>query len=107
MQDLRTVRELRKLTQDDLAEITGISQPHLASIESGKHLPNSRTRKRLERILGSEINWLTTLAQDRGHIGFALRELINAEEPGATERIKYCRQYLNELEKLLRYATTE
>ena len=106
-QDLKSVREAKKLTQMDLSEISGLPQSHIAKIENGQLLPNHRTRRRIERILGSEVNWLTTLAQDRGHIGFALNKLINAEEPGVTDRIKYCKQYLNELEKMMSYERTE
>ena len=86
--DLESVIEGKKLTQMDLSEISELQQSHIAKIENGQLLPNPRTRRRLERLLGSEINWLTTLAQDRGHIGFALNKLINAEEPGVTDRIK-------------------
>ena len=103
MNDLKTIREQKLLTQDDLASLSGISQPHLASIENGRILPNSRTRKRIERLLGSEINWLTTYARDRSHIGYALRELINAEDPGAGDRINYCKQCLSELNKMMRH----
>ena len=106
-QDLKSVREAKKLTQIDLSEISGLHQSHIAKIENGQLLPNAQTRRRLERLLGSEINWLTTLAQDRGHIGYALNELINMDEPGVTNRIKYARQYLCELEKLMRYERPE
>jgi len=101
MQDLKTVREEKRLTQVDLAQLSGLPQSHIASIETGEYLPQLRTRQRIERLIGSEINWLTTLAQDRGHIGYALNKLINAEEPGVTNRIKYAKQYLTELEKML------
>jgi len=101
MKDLRTIREERNLSQQDLADLTGLSQSHIANIESGQLLPNSRTCKRIEKVLGSEINWLTTLAQDRGHIGYALRELINSEAPGSSDRILFCKQYLNELNKMI------
>jgi len=103
MNDLRSIRNSAGLTQDDLAQLCGLSQSHIASIESGKLLPQKRTRAKLERLLGSEINWLTTLAQDRDHIGYALNELINTDEPGVSERIHYCRQYLHELSKMISY----
>lgn len=34
-QMLRTLRELQELTQNDLAELSGISQPNISAIESG------------------------------------------------------------------------
>ena len=99
---IKDFRARYDLTQEDLASLTGLSQGHLAAIEGGQYLPQKRTRKRLERILGSEVNWLTTYAKDRGHIGYALRDLINAEEPGAGDRIKYCKQYLQELNRMMK-----
>ncbi len=100
-QDLKSVREAKKLTQMDLSEISGLPQSHIAKIENGQLLPRKATRVKLERLIGSEVNWLTTLAQDRGHIGYALNELINAEEPGVADRILYAKQYLNELNKMI------
>ena len=106
MYDLRTVREQKRLTQEDLAQLSGLAQSHIAGIETGKFLPQKRTRQRIERLIGSEVNWLTTLARDRSHIGFALNELINSEAPGVGDRIKYCKQYLSELEKMMSYERT-
>jgi len=91
---------MRRLTQQELAEVTGVSQPHIAAIESGQLLPRRRTREKLTGILGPEIDWVTTYAADKGHIGYALRELLNVEEPGVQERLRFCRQYLHALEKL-------
>ena len=101
MNELKKIREQKGLTQSDLASLTGISQPHIASIESGKLLPNNSTRRKIEKILGSEVDWLKTFSADLLHVGFALQELVNLREPGAGKRIQYCRRYLNELEKII------
>jgi transcriptional regulator with XRE-family HTH domain len=100
MQDLKTVRESKGLTQQDVTSMTGLPQGHIARIESGSLLPRRRTRVRLEQILGSEIDWVSTLSRDRGHIGYALNELLNLKEPGVDERIRFCKQYLTALERL-------
>ena len=100
MNDLKTIREMRRLTQQELAETTGLSQPHLTALESGQLFPRRRTRQRVERILGPEIDWVSTLTRDKGHIGYALKELLNTDEPGLPERLKFCRQYLHALETL-------
>ena len=100
MNDLRTVRKEKRLSQQDLSDLIGMSQSALTEVETGKRLPQRKTRERVEQILGSEIDWLSTLASDRGHIGYALNELINSGEPGLLERLKFCRQYLHALETL-------
>ena len=100
MNDLKTIREMRRWTQQELAEATGLSQPHLVSIESGQLLPRKSTRQKITGILGQEIDWVSTLTRDKGHIGYALKELLNFQEPGVDERIRFCKQYLSALEKL-------
>ena len=100
MHDLKTIRELKRLTQKDLAEVIGVNQSHIACIESGQMLPRQSTRQKIEGILGSEIDWVSTYASDRVHIGHALKQLINTEHPGVEERLRFCRQYLHALETL-------
>jgi transcriptional regulator with XRE-family HTH domain len=67
-QDLKSVREAKRLTQMDLSEISGLPQSHIAKIENGQLLPRKATRVKIERLLGSEISWQATLDQDRDHI---------------------------------------
>jgi transcriptional regulator with XRE-family HTH domain len=101
MQDLKSIREAKNLTQNDLAGLSGLPQSHISAIELGKLAANKRTRRRLERVLGP-VNWLTTLAVDRSHIGYALKELINLDHPGVRNRINFCKQYLNELAHMMK-----
>lgn len=98
--DLKSTRLQKGLTQEDLAQnLLGVRPATLAAIENGLSVPHRTTRARIESILG-EIDWLSTLAADRGHIGYALQELINADAPGVDERLRFCRQYLQVLETL-------
>jgi transcriptional regulator with XRE-family HTH domain len=99
--DLKACRESRKLTQSDLADLTGLGQSHLAGIETGKMVPRKGTRQKIEQVLGRRVDWISTLAQDRSHIGHALIQLLNHEEPGIEERIKFSKQYLNALDQLI------
>lgn len=100
MGDLKSIRQEKGLTQQDLAGLIGMRQGSLAEIERGKRLPRKATRSKISGILGSEIDWVSTLTRDKGHIGYTLKELLNFQEPGVQERLKFCRQYLNALEKL-------
>jgi len=50
---LRAIRNLRGLTQDKLATLSGIPQPHISDIEVGKILsPTGETIVKLAEALG-------------------------------------------------------
>jgi transcriptional regulator with XRE-family HTH domain len=51
---VRDLRERRKLTQGELAELARTSQPTIAAYESGSKSPNLRTLARLARSVGLE-----------------------------------------------------
>jgi predicted transcriptional regulator len=51
---LRTVRESRFLTQDELANLSGVHQVTISRIEMGQVEPRFSTIKRLARALGVE-----------------------------------------------------
>ena len=100
MQDLRTVREQRRLTQIDVSELTGLPQSHIQGLEAGKFVPREVTRQRLERILG-DVDWLASASGDKGHITRKLVELINLEADNVLERIAHVRRILHEIEKIV------
>ena len=106
MQDLRTVRESKRLSQVDVSQLTGVSQPHLSSLERGQYLPNERTRKRIEQLLGHSIDWQQTVSSDREHVTRMLLELINAEADGVLERVQHLKRILHEIEKTLQTELT-
>lgn len=49
-------RKSVKITQADLSGVTGVSQPNLSLIESGKISPNLGTCLRICQALGIDIN---------------------------------------------------
>lgn len=52
---VRDVRESRELSQKDLAEISGISQPNISAIENGRRSPSADTLNRLLVACGYEL----------------------------------------------------
>lgn len=52
---VRDVRESRGLSQKDLAEISGISQPNISAIENGRRSPSADTLNRLLVACGYEL----------------------------------------------------
>lgn len=59
------VKELRKaagLTQEQLAEKSGIGQSHVCRIEKGEHCPNALTRQKLAKALGVDARQLDPTA---------------------------------------------
>lgn len=97
-QDLKSVREARKLTQKDLSDISGLPQSHIASIESGKFVPRDATRRRLAGVLG-DVDWLATASGDKDYVTRKLIELINVEADNVLERIAHVRRILQTIEQ--------
>ena len=60
MEDLRTVRKRKKITQMELSKLTGIYQPHLSWIENGRTIPNEETREKIIKALGEEVDFVKT-----------------------------------------------
>ena len=52
---LRTLREQRDLTQDQLAEAANISVDFLSLVERGKNAPSFKTLRRLAEALEAEV----------------------------------------------------
>lgn len=53
---LREWRKYRRMTQVELAETANLSQAAIASIESGKRVPNMDTARKLARALKCDID---------------------------------------------------
>ena len=102
MNDLRSIRHSAGLTQDNLAQLTGLSQPHIASIEAGVVLPRKRTRKRIEGLLGAEIDWQQTLSSDKEHVTRQMIEMLNLQAEGVLERIGHVKRVLHTIEQNLK-----
>jgi transcriptional regulator with XRE-family HTH domain len=50
---LKQKRIAAGMTQDDLANLTGLSQPQISNLERGRNLPTLPTLDALERLLGA------------------------------------------------------
>ncbi|MFA5168114.1 MAG: helix-turn-helix transcriptional regulator [Candidatus Omnitrophota bacterium] len=51
-QGIRDQRRLRKMTQAELAQKTGLTQQHIAKIEKGVTCPRPQTMEKIEKALG-------------------------------------------------------
>ncbi len=103
MNDLRSIREQRKLTQEDLSSLSGLPQSHLSALENGRFLPNKKTRKRVEQIVGHySIDWQQTVTGDKDYITRQLVELINLQVEGVQERIGHVKRVLQTIEQNLK-----
>jgi transcriptional regulator with XRE-family HTH domain len=60
MKTLKVYRELKGLSQKQLADKAGISNLTVGNIESQANEPGDDTRYKLENSLGQRINWLET-----------------------------------------------
>lgn len=53
---VRALREARKLSQGQLAELAGTKQPAIARLESGKVVPRLDLLQKIARALGMRLN---------------------------------------------------
>lgn len=81
---LRQVRELKLLTQQELAEITGIYRVTLSRLESGSAEAQISTVRKLTAALGVDVFALVGAANAKGSPESALAEWES--EGGATEQ---------------------
>lgn len=68
---IREIREVRRLTQDQLAERTGISKGFLSDVENNKRNVSSEYLLRLANALGASLDYLL-----RGTVSVVAREAI-------------------------------
>lgn len=53
--ELAKLRELRGLSQTEVAQLTGMKQPQIARLESGAYLPQIGTLRKLLGVLGGKL----------------------------------------------------
>lgn len=58
MHQVRAWREHRRLSQDRLAQLAGISKPYLSQIESGKRRGSTTTLRKIADALGVPVSVL-------------------------------------------------
>lgn len=84
---MREAREILKLTQEELAELTGLEPLQIWRYESGKFKPKSDVLTKIAAALNVSTDWLVGLIeQPTGHIGDDLNEqeteVVNALRHG-------------------------
>lgn len=68
--NLKALRKYKGFSQEELAQIIGISQPTLAQYELGIKFPNIITAVRLEKVLGTTCREMVegTFTVDKGDV---------------------------------------
>jgi len=64
---LREARKKRGLSQQKLAEMTGLTQITISALETGRHLPFRSTADRIEEALVMIIDWHENFAIGRSN----------------------------------------
>jgi len=55
---IKTLRNQRKLTQEELSEIVGVSANYIGYIEQNKRIPSIKTADKIARALGVKLGEL-------------------------------------------------
>jgi transcriptional regulator with XRE-family HTH domain len=66
MKGLRATRKDLGYSRAFILANVGLAMSSLSKIESGKNVPTSETRKKIESVLCEKINWLDTPCLKRG-----------------------------------------
>ncbi len=74
--DIKTIREQKHLTQEELAEQSGLSVRTIQRIEAGQE-PRGHTAKALAKALGVDVSYLSSAEQPTETINYALVKRIN------------------------------
>ena len=74
--DIKTIREQKHLTQEELAEQSGLSVRTIQRIEAGQE-PKGHTAKVLAKTLGLDLNALSSQKFLKENINYALVKRIN------------------------------
>jgi transcriptional regulator with XRE-family HTH domain len=56
---VRSLREHRNWSQEDLARESGLKRPHISLIETGDRIPGAKTLVKLADALGTSLDFLT------------------------------------------------
>lgn len=108
--NLRQSRRLKKMSQERLAELSGLTQIAISNIETGKASPNASTRRALEKALGGiHIDWLSGKGVRRFHnqpweaLEGRLRKLLYdvnfLSHVEQAQFLKVARKYLRDIKK--------
>lgn len=57
-QRIRRIREEKRLTAQQLAEMVGVSRPHITQVENGKKGVSAELLRELERTMGASADWV-------------------------------------------------
>lgn len=58
--DLRTARKACNFTQQELADVIGVSHVTISNYETGRMMPTQENQQRIEQILDTSIDWQKT-----------------------------------------------
>lgn len=71
---LAEARQRKNMTQNQLAELTDMTQTQLSRIESGWCFPFQSSREKINKVLGVEVDYVSTRLQKPCHRGFMENE---------------------------------
>ena len=91
MNDLKTARKEKGLTQTELAKQSGMTQANINQLEKGDHSAKSGTKKKLEKVLG-QIDWIET---------YKIKVHTKKEAEGILKKFTKCLLGLNDTDKAI------
>ena len=96
---IKEYRELRHMTQAELAEIVGTNQKHLSRIECGYHSTNFNTIVAIAKALHISVDSLVADFDDSNNES-TLQEILNDIRGMSAKQLELLRDNINTLKKL-------
>jgi transcriptional regulator with XRE-family HTH domain len=59
--NMKAIRQLKGLSQEEVAKRVGLSQSCISFIEAGRWFPTANKRRKIDKTLGWPIDWNETL----------------------------------------------
>ncbi|MBW8034408.1 MAG: helix-turn-helix transcriptional regulator [Planctomycetes bacterium] len=91
---LRDTRRTKNLTQEKLAEATGLSQAAISQFEKGERVPTPSTTDKLAKFLGVERELLVGHEEVAGQAKILMRNLKELSPESRREITKIVEKYL-------------
>jgi len=62
--DMKMIRQFKRLSQGELSERCGLPQSRISNIETGRWIPTTNEREKIEKALGWPVSWHLTTRED-------------------------------------------
>jgi len=98
-QKLKQIRKAKALTQEQLAEITGINEKHISKIETGVYFPTYNTLSKILQALNLSVEDVGLSSDNENNSIFYIKSLQILNSAKSENELEYYFSFLNQAQK--------